>query len=307
MSTNKISEDKQKLEMYRCQLKTLLEIPKLQQKTTEWYQARNNLITASDFAQALGAGKFGSQRQLIEKKVDCVLYPDADAKPLKNMFFDWGNLFEPVACDVYADMHGGVKVHEFGLIVHPHEDYFGASPDGITDDGVMLEIKCPLKRKITEGGEIPEQYYYQIQGQLEVCGLEQCDYFECEFQKYTSYEEYVSAYDNESYTGVIIDATEKTYPVLQKGKVCNLYDDDHAVYWVLKAFNLKRVTKDAEFVNIKLAELKKVWEKILRYRNDPSAYTMEVKKKISINTSSLKASAKSNSSTNTKYMIVDLD
>jgi hypothetical protein len=41
----------------------------------------------------------------------------------------------------------------------------------------MLEIKCPFRRRIT--GEVPLQYYYQIQGQLE-----------CEFSKYFNEAEY---------------------------------------------------------------------------------------------------------------------
>ena len=38
----------------------------------------------------------------------------------------------------------------------------------------MLEIKCPTKRPIT--GFIPEYYHYQVQGQLEVCNLNYCDF-----------------------------------------------------------------------------------------------------------------------------------
>jgi hypothetical protein len=44
----------------------------------------------------------------------------------------------------------------------------------------MLEIKCPWRRRIVEG-DVPTQYYYQIQAQLAVCGLTECDFFECEF------------------------------------------------------------------------------------------------------------------------------
>ena len=63
-----------------------------------------------------------------------------------------------------------VEVFEFGILRHPTIECLGASPDGISDIGIMLEIKCPWKRKKTE--TIPEQYYYQIQGQLDVCSLD---------------------------------------------------------------------------------------------------------------------------------------
>ena len=69
-----------------------------------------------------------------------------------------------------------------GLIIHNQYKHIGASPDGISDLGIMLEIKCPFKRKID--GAIPEQYWMQIQGQLEVCDLEECDYLECKLWEY---------------------------------------------------------------------------------------------------------------------------
>ena len=48
----------------------------------------------------------------------------------------------------------------------------------------MLEIKCPKSRIIT--GFIPEVYRAQIQGQLEVCGLDYCDFLECDIKVYNS-------------------------------------------------------------------------------------------------------------------------
>lgn len=268
-----------------AQLKKLLKIPIIEQKTQEWYDARNNLITASDFAQALGEGKFGTAKQLIEKKV-CI---DNESKPIKNMFFEWGNLFEPVACSVYAAMHN-TKVHEFGLIKHPVYDYFGASPDGITDDGIMLEIKCPFKRKIT--GDIPKQYYYQIQGQLDVCGLDECDYFECELKKYENYDEYKSTYETDENKGkwcgsiAISKDGQKTYSDCSKELICEMNDSDDKdiCYWILHKYFLKRVNKDPQFVQEKLKELKQVWDKILYYRKNRDKFDIEVKNTINLET-----------------------
>lgn len=263
---------------YKSQLQKLLRIPKIEQKTPEWYNARNNLITASDFAQALGEGKFGTQRQLIEKKV-CI---SDEFKPVKNIFFEWGNLFEPVACSVYSYLNGGIRVHEFGLIKHPFHDFFGASPDGITEDGIMLEIKCPFKRKIS--GEIPLQYYYQIQGQLDVCGLEECDYFECEFAKYTNYEEYAKMYEKGKYTGIIKEGIDKSYTYGPVREVICKPDEVGTIYWVLQKYHMKRVYKDEAFVNAKLTELKTVWDRILFYRQNPDIFQIEIKRKVAFET-----------------------
>ena len=60
----------------------------------------------------------------------------------------------------------------------------------------MLEIKCPFKRKIN--GSIPDQYWMQIQGQLEVCNLEECDYLECELSEYENETEFIEDVENEN-------------------------------------------------------------------------------------------------------------
>ena len=158
-------------------VQNLRKLPKIQQRTMCWYEMRNRLITASDMAQALGHGKFGTVKDFIKKK--CGYQEEKinfDSPPLK-----WGIMYEDVAAQIYSHRHN-VEVYEFGLLTHPKIPFFGASPDGISDLGVMLEIKCPFKRNID--GTIPLQYYYQIQGQLDVCDLNCCGYLECKFTEF---------------------------------------------------------------------------------------------------------------------------
>jgi hypothetical protein len=71
---------------------------------------------------------------------------------------------------------------------HPTE-HLGASPDGliITEGpkyGRLVEIKCPYSRKVGNG--IPEDYWIQMQIQLEVTNLYECEYFEVEIASKTS-------------------------------------------------------------------------------------------------------------------------
>ena len=100
-------------------------------------------------------------------------------------------------------------------------DILSASPDGIVDSesenkdyiGRMLEIKCPTSRDIT--GFIPEYYHAQVQGQLEVCDLEYCDFVECKISEYSSSEEYWEDGDNYYQEngfekGVVIDTYDTT-------------------------------------------------------------------------------------------------
>ena len=53
----------------------------------------------------------------------------------------------------------------------------------------MLEIKCPPKRQFTD--EVPLHYWMQMQGQLEVCDLEECDFLQVKIEEYNSFREYV--------------------------------------------------------------------------------------------------------------------
>jgi hypothetical protein len=197
--------------------------------------------------------------------------------------------------------------------------FFGASPDGITDDGIMLEIKCPLRRKIN--GQVPLQYYYQIQGQLDVCGLDICDYLECEFAKYNDYDEYVEAFKTRptgSYTGIIktINDSKHEYLCMQTS-VCDgvqqIADNEVISYWILEKHNIIRVYKDEKFVKTKLSELKHIWDKILYYRSNRDKFQIEILQNISFETEMMNPGSQSTnknggkSNKKKKCMIVDLE
>ena len=277
---------------YKEKLTNILKIPKIEQKSPEWYEARHKIISASDFAQALGEGKFGTQRDLIIKKVDPPEYGT-----LNNPFFEWGNMFEQVASDIYAKMHN-VEMHEFGLLRHPHISYAGASPDGISENGIMLEIKCPLKRKITPGADVPTQYYYQIQGQLDVCDLEECDYFECEFSLCKSIWEFEASKNTKGifvkknneyiYGPLTLAVADGMAAVADDTRAIEKFAEDHADgnlhYWILKIYNLKRVLRDKAFIDKVLAELGDVWKQVLHYRENREAFVKDILKIITIET-----------------------
>ena len=99
-----------------------------------------------------------------------------------------GVKYEDVAISIY-EKRNRVNVKEYGCIPHPTIPFLGASPDGICyyDSenkeyiGRMLEIKCPKSRKLN--GFVPEYYLAQVQGQLEVCDLEYCDFLECNIEE----------------------------------------------------------------------------------------------------------------------------
>jgi len=285
---DEIKKRKATINSYQTILEQLKTIPKIVQKSQEWYDVRNTMISASDFAQALGRGKFGTQDQLIKKKVNP---QDESANFKNNPFFKWGNMFESVAISIYSHMFN-VEIFEFGLIKHPTIPYFGSSPDGISNQGIMLEIKCPYKRNI-DSGEVPEQYYYQMQGQLDVCGLEECDYFECKFamikdlaewKKTTSIKGIISTYNDINTYSEISFENENIEKILDwaKGK-------PNLQYWVFVKFNLKRIKRDRAFLKDAYNELKTVWDKICFYKSNKEAYDKDMGMEICIDTEPLLA------------------
>jgi len=160
-------------------LKELLQKPLIKQRTPEWFKLREDRLTASDLHDAIK-----NPISLAKKKLKGSIFNSSAIPALK-----WGTMFEPMALRIYSKKKK-INIHEFGLIINDNIENFGASPDGITDEGIMIEIKCPYSRKI-EDGVIPEKYYYQMQGQLAVCNLKRCDYTECEFIIFKTEEEYL--------------------------------------------------------------------------------------------------------------------
>jgi putative phage-type endonuclease len=183
----------------------LLDKPQPAQRTEEWFEARKHRITASNVATLLlrdevtckkyvetyGLGDYFS----FDKK-SCNPYSNKQQfiiDKIKQTFTGspatfWGQKYEPIATAIY-ERKCNKRVIEFGLLTHDTIPWIAASPDGICEDGTMLEIKCPYRRKITG---IPTLYYYQqVQIQLEVADLDRCDFLEVEFVEISSMDEFL--------------------------------------------------------------------------------------------------------------------
>lgn len=137
------------------------------QRTPEWHEARRDMLTASDAAAALGVKPYKSYRgdtrvELVRKKVSNEF--------VNNMFVIHGQKYEDEARDK-AMAALGERAADVGLVRHEHLPWLGASPDGVTNAGRLVEIKCPLKRAIVPG-HVPEHYMPQIQVQMEVCDVD---------------------------------------------------------------------------------------------------------------------------------------
>jgi len=165
-------------------IQRLREIPQPVQRTSEWYKFRWNLITASNAYKAFETQ--ASINQLIYEKCQPLKTfeenggEEEDVKMVNtNTAMHWGQKYEPLSVMIYERKYG-TKVEDFGCIQHPVYKFLGASPDGIIVNkesdryGRMLEIKNPVSREIT--GIPKKEYWTQMQLQMEVCDLDECDF-----------------------------------------------------------------------------------------------------------------------------------
>lgn len=168
------------------------------QRSAAWHAARRHMITASDFGKLLktpaSRTTFAWQKARAIREARAA---PADAPPPARptgAACQHGVLFEPVCDLVYREVcRPGAITEEFGLLCHPQHAYIGASPDGICNAdsrpaaahvGRLTEYKAPPSRALRRG-RVPEGYLAQMQGQLEVTGLDECDYLECVFRTQT--------------------------------------------------------------------------------------------------------------------------
>ena len=166
-------------------INTLLSRKQTEQRTAAWYEQMSTVISASELGKL-----FGSARQRAEFVLSKTVPPPPRFQPLaipsdRMNPFDWGIRFEPVVKQIYEYKHG-VTIKELGRMHHQVDPRCTASPDGLISfcpaglrTGRLLEIKCPVTREID--GTVPKDYYAQMQMQLHVTGLQQCDYVEAVF------------------------------------------------------------------------------------------------------------------------------
>jgi putative phage-type endonuclease len=316
--------DKQERYIIEKKIKSLREIPQPVQRTPEWYQFRWNLITASNAWKA-----FESQNtinQLIYEKCqplkDFTLDPiDEEIKMVNtNTTLHWGQKYEPLSVMIYEHLYNS-KVEDFGCIQHPVYKFIGASPDGIiikSDTGRygrMLEIKNIVNREIN--GIPKKEYWVQMQLQMEVCDLNECDFLETKFTEYPDYQSYrndstVSSFNGEefnsyvttkdgNYKGIIVHFhTSKGTPHYEymplnlwtpddisnwEDSIVQKYESEpyrytflKFIYWKLDKISCVLVLRNKEWFKNNVEQLEKVWKIIEEERVTGYEHRAPVKK-----------------------------
>jgi len=175
---------KPNIDIISKKIKYIKNKPQPEQRTTEWYMFRHNLITASSAWKALKSESY--KNQLIVEKCKSLNIDKYNSVNTESAFHH-GSKYEELSVKIYEDMYN-TKIEDFGCIQHDNHIFLGASPDGINIDptsdryGRMLEIKNPVSREIT--GIPKEEYWIQMQLQMETCDLNECDFLETSFKEY---------------------------------------------------------------------------------------------------------------------------
>jgi hypothetical protein len=200
------------LKWYQNRVKVLRAKPQPAQRSPEWYAARNTRITASEAACCLTLSEEICKQYVNDfniknfkyKPEHCLSHYDNREDYIinkcrtfygENLFKDsiytlHGKKYEEIATRLYRKQFN-TEVWEFGLLPHSRLNWLAASPDGITPNGIMLEIKCPYSRKIDEGVP-PIWYWVQMQHQLFVADLDECDFLECEIKELKTEEDFIT-------------------------------------------------------------------------------------------------------------------
>jgi hypothetical protein len=176
---------KKTIEEREAHIKALCERPQVEQRTAAWYAQAATVLTASEFSTLFGSAR--GRASLVQAKANppppsaprAVAHRSEDIGPL-----NWGVRFEPVVKQILVKKWS-CEIQEMGRLIHAKDSFLAASPDGLIvksphKDKVcrLLEIKCPYTRKV--GGDIPFDYWVQMQIQMEVADIDECEYVECE-------------------------------------------------------------------------------------------------------------------------------
>lgn len=149
-------------------------IPLVEQRTPQWFKQRERRITGSIVDTLLGNNPYQTIHALVSEK------SGVKTPFMGNMATRHGNKYEPIAIQRYCEEYDRKHV-ELGVIPHATVDFLAHSPDGIALSKVLkpvlIEVKCPLTRKI-EPGVVPKYYMNQVLMGLEVFNLEECHFIQ---------------------------------------------------------------------------------------------------------------------------------
>ena len=150
----------------------------MEQRSPEWFAARVGRVTGSAVGAILGLSPYMSADDVLRSMVRA--YHKAPSEFEGNIATEYGQFHESGAAFEYT-LETGMPVEECGFFTH--DDWLGASPDGLVGLMGLIEIKCPYGKRNDNPPEFKtaeEQPHYYAQMQIEmICAdREWCDFFQ---------------------------------------------------------------------------------------------------------------------------------
>ena len=151
-----------------------------EQRTTEWFNARLGLVTASRINDVMAKTKSGysaSRNNYMTEKILEILTGKV-AESYTSTSMQWGIDTEPLAIKEY-ELRTFYHVEKAGFIHHPTIEKAGASPDGFIGENGLIEVKCPNTSTHFDtllNDKVDRKYILQMQFQLACVGCEWCDF-----------------------------------------------------------------------------------------------------------------------------------
>ena len=263
--------------------------PQLEQRSKEWFEFRRSGLSASDIWKAIDSQSM--QNSLIYSKCKPMNMKLSKSTNINTAFHN-GHLFEPLSI-MHYEFDFNTTVGEFGCMAHKEHSYLLASPDGINikegNDryGRMVEVKNPTTRELT--GIPKKEYWIQMQLQMEVWDLDECDFLETVFKQYENKEEFLEDGDTFTHTkknkrkGIIIRFYDGEQPIykyppvdVSREEFDKWYDktlDESSnlefvckIYWYLHDYSCVLVPRNKKWFNNVQPKLKSIWDTIEKER-----------------------------------------
>lgn len=182
-----------------------------QQDNDQWRIQRKSRLTASNFGKVCKLRPTTSRantvkyilydifqensatRYLFDYITKCILFYFNFKYLKKKMMYRYGIENEPIARNAVQEKLK-IEIKSAGLFIHKFLPYLAASPDGLINNDSIIEIKCPpsikeftpeeavqngkLKYMVNCKGKLilkkTDNYYYQVQGQLNITEKKFC-------------------------------------------------------------------------------------------------------------------------------------
>lgn len=146
-----------------------MKIHNVEQKSPEWFAVRSGKMTAS---HATAIGNCGKGLETYITTMMSEHYSTGEKEQFTSKDTERGNELEPIARAIY-EFENDVTVDEVGFI--EHNEFVGASPDGLVAQDGGTEIKCVndlnyFKYLLNGENEIDSGYIWQIQMNLLITG-----------------------------------------------------------------------------------------------------------------------------------------